>query len=354
MVYLRPLAFCLPLALLAGTALSAQHPVSIAHAAESSETGPTGKVSLDVVVTAKSEQPIAGLQQQDFTLLDNKTTPPITAFKAVAESAEDVHVLLIIDAVNTDFTIVANERQRIGNFLKANDGKLAHPTALAIFTDQSFKIQQTYTRDGNALNASLEQETVGLRTLRRSAGFYGAEERTQLSLKTLDELISTERQQPGRKMVIWISPGWPLLSGPAVDLSGKETDNIFHEIVGLSTRLREARITLYSINPLGPGENVSSEFYYQQFTKGVTKPSQADLGHLGLQVLAEQSGGRASLASNDVAGMLKRAVADADAFYELTFEAPKADHSDEYHQVEVRVNRPGLTARTEQGYYDQP
>ena len=354
MIDRRRLASFLPFLLLNASLMPAQRPVSIAHAPETSETGPTGKISMDVVVTAKSEQPIAGLQQQDFTVMDNKTVRPITSFKAVAESAEDVRVLLIVDAVNVDFTIVANERQQIGKFLKANDGKLAHPTALAIFTDQEFQIQPNYTRDGNSLNASLEQQTIGLRTLRRSTGFYGAEDRTQLSLKSLDQLIAAERQQPGRKMVIWISPGWPLLTGPAVELTGKETDNIFHEIVGLSTRLREARITLYCVNPIGAGQNVSTEFYYQQFTKGVAKPSQADLGHLSLQALAEQSGGRVFVGNNDVADMLKRTVSDGSAFYELTFDAPKAEHPDEYHQIEVRVDRSGLTARTEHGYYDQP
>ena len=248
------IASLLPLLWMTGLPLLAQHPVSTPPVVSPSETGPTGKVTMDVVVTQKSGRPIAGLQQQDFTLLDNKGARPIASFKAVAEDADDVHVLLIIDAVNTDFTILANERQRIGDFLKSNEGRLAHPTALAIFTDQGFKIQPNYTRDGNALNDSLEQETIGLRTLRRSAGFYGAEDRTQLSLQTLNQLIAVERQKPGRKMVLWISPGWPLLTGPAVQLNGKQTDTIFHEIVGLSTSLREARMTLYSIDPIGAAQ----------------------------------------------------------------------------------------------------
>ena len=71
-------------------------------------------------------------------------------------------------------------------------------------------------------------------------------------------------------------------------------------------------------------------------------------------MLAEQSGGRVFNANNDIADMLKRSVADADAFYELSFNAPPAEHPDEYHQVQVQVDRPGLTVRTDNGYYDQP
>jgi hypothetical protein len=47
-------------------------------------------------------------------------------------------------------------------------------------------------------------------------------------------------------------------------------------------------------------------------------------------------------------------VADGKAYYELSFEPPTADHKDEYHHIEVQVAKPGLTARTREGYYLQP
>src|ERR1700689_733831 len=39
-----------------------------------------GKIHLDVVVTAKSRPPVADLQQQDFTIVDNKAPRNITSF----------------------------------------------------------------------------------------------------------------------------------------------------------------------------------------------------------------------------------------------------------------------------------
>lgn len=41
------------------------------------------QITLDVVVTDKSGKPVAGLQQQDFTLLDNKEPNKILSFNAV-------------------------------------------------------------------------------------------------------------------------------------------------------------------------------------------------------------------------------------------------------------------------------
>jgi len=51
---------------------------------------------------------------------------------------------------------------------------------------------------------------------------------------------------------------------------------------------------------------------------------------------------------------LQQSVADGQAYYELSFDPPRADHADEYHHIEVQVAKPGLTARTREGYYLQP
>src|ERR1700749_3951807 len=64
---------------------------------------PGSRIDLDVVVTPKSGPPVADLQQQDFTLLDNKTPKHITSFKAVNGSQDPVHVILVIDAINSPY-----------------------------------------------------------------------------------------------------------------------------------------------------------------------------------------------------------------------------------------------------------
>jgi len=310
-----------------------------------------GKIYVDVVVTPKSGPPVTGLQQQDFTLLDNKAPQPIASFQALGRSQTSLEVILVIDAVNTDYDRVAYERGEIQKFLRAEGGHLAHPTALAFFTDNGVQIQEGFTDDGNALSASLEQYVVGLRTVRRSAGFYGAAERFELSIKALHLLASREATRPGRKLILWVSPGWPLLSGPEVQLDSKQQQQIFETIVSFSTQLRQARITLYSIDPSGSADFGTRAFYYQTFLKGVSEPRHADVGDVALQVLAVQSGGLALTLDNDIAAQLQKCVSDADAYYELSFVPPLDAKRDEYHHLEIKLSRPGLTARTRQGYY---
>ena len=221
-------------------------------------------------------------------------------------------------------------------------------------SDEGTQIQPGFTKDGNAISASLKAQDIGLRTLRRSAGFYGAEDRLNLSLTALRQLVSAESAQPGRKLIVWISPGWAYLSGPAVQLDRKQQNGIFAEIVGLSTAMRQNRITLYSIDPVGPADSGFRTFYYRAFLKGVKKPDQVDLGDLSLQVLATQSGGLAITGNSDVSGSIRRCLTDANSFYELTFNPPPAESQNEYHQLTLEVAKPGLTARTRDGYYLQP
>jgi hypothetical protein len=55
-----------------------------------------------------------------------------------------------------------------------------------------------------------------------------------------------------------------------------------------------------------------------------------------------------------VALLLQKCIADLGTYYELSFNPPVTDKPDQYHSLEVRIAKPGLTARTRQGYYSQP
>jgi VWFA-related protein len=341
------LGLSLLVTLLCTTAASAQQTSPQAQAAN-------GSIYLDVVVTPKSGPPVADLQQQDFTLLDNNSPQPITSFRAVTGRQAPVEVVLVIDAINTDARTIAYERSQIDKFLRAEGGRLAYPVAIVVATDTGVKLAENFSSDGNALSAAMDHDQIGLRDIGRSAGFYGATERLQYSLQALNQLAVSDASHQGRKILLWISPGWPLLSGPNVELDSKQQGEIFARIVSLSTQLRQARVTLYNVNPIGATESVFRGTYYEEFLKGVSKPSQVNLGNLGLQVLAIQSGGLAFDFNNDAAALLQQCISDIAPYYEISFAAPAAERPDEYHHLEIKIAKPGLTARTHQGYYAQP
>ena len=144
------------------------------------------------------------------------------------------------------------------------------------------------------------------------------------------------------------------MSEPQVELVPKDQENHFQTVVRLSARLREARVTIYDVDPLGTEDAASFRtFYYENFLKGVTSASKVGNGNLGLQVLAFQTGGRVLNRSNDVGDLIATSVADAKAYYTLTFAPAVAGHPNEYHDLQVEISKPGLTARTRTGYYAQ-
>ncbi len=315
------------------------------------------RLVLDVVVKDKSGKAVTGLEQKDFTVLDNGSLQKILSFQPVSKvqpADPPVRIILFVDEVNLNFSRVAYERDQIKKFLLQNNGVLPQPMSMAFFSDKGTELQDNTSRDGNALLQGFDQHETALRSIRRDQGFYGRVEQFQLSLNTLESLAAREAQTPGRKMVVWISPGWPILSGPGIQLTAKEQASEFATIVSLSTALRTARITLYNVNPEGAGAGVGREFYYKEFLKPITVANRVLPGDLALQVLAEQSGGEVFTASNDIAGQLTNCVADVDAFYTLTLDAAPPDKPNQYHALTVKVATPGLTARTRAGYYQQP
>lgn len=317
-----------------------------------------GPMTLDVVVTDKSGHPVAGLQQQDFSLTDNGHPVPIGSFAAVTPSDADQHptsIVLVVDEVNTGFNAVSNERIQIHQFLTANQGNLPAPVSIVFLTDDGLKQVTGPSQDGKALDATFAKQSSTLRALSRASGFYGGADRASISLGALQSLTGSLTQVRGRKLVIWISPGWWLFDSPNVQLTDRQHRQFYDAVVNLSARLREANVTLYAVNPLGT-ENAGAIYnsLWRDFVKPVTDPNRAQPGHVALQVLAQQSGGLIFFGSNDVTGEIERCAADARVWYRLTFDPERADQPNQWHTIQVKVDKPRVTVRTRNGYYAQP
>jgi VWFA-related protein len=340
---------------------------------------PEGKIQLDVLVTDSAGRPVAGLQQQDFTLLDNKKPQPILFFRAMdgstgqlagagngsssskgADPADldpadlPVEVILLIDATNNSLHNIVYERLQVATFLRQNGGHLAQPVTLMIFSEQGVKLQPRASTDGNMLADWLDKSESTIHTVPRSGG-YDAIERRALSMKTLRSIAEAERPKPGRKMLFWIGPGWPILQSSAYMMSASMRRNLFNVIVDTSRALREARITMYLVNPMDP-ENLArvAPDYYKGFLKAVSSPDEADSANLAAPIFAVHSGGRVMNEGDDLVRELNSCMADAKAYYTIGFDPPHVDHPNEYHALEVKVDKPSVKARTNAGYYSEP
>jgi VWFA-related protein len=312
-------------------------------------------MELDVVVTDKAGHPVSGLQQSDFTLLDDKQPAPIQSFRAINSadpSSNPTQVILLVDEANAPFSAVSTEREQLQKFLLQNQGHLPFPVSILFFTDTGLQTLNKPTSDGNALNDQLKQKQGQLRSISRSQGFYGAAERMQISIQGLHTVAAAAANMPGRKLLVWISPGWPILDNPDVYVSDKEQKSFFGAIVELSDLLRQSRSTLYSVDPLGTADaGAIRTVEWQSFVKPVRNAKHANPANLALQAIAIQTGGEVLYGSNDVAGEISKFVEDGTAWYALTFDPQHADAPDTWHDLEVKLDKEGLKVRTRNGYY---
>ena len=177
---------------------------------------------------------------------------------------------------------------------------------------------------------------------------------TGSSLESLESLVAAQKSQPGRTLLIWLGKGWPYLEGSDVELSTKGANAMFRHVVWLSTQGREAHITLYNVNAPGTDQALGTAFYYEHFLKGVDSAGNINGGNAALQVLAIQSGGKVLNRSNDIADSISACLDGVNAYYTLAFDAAPGRHPDEYHSLQVKIDKSNLTARMRTGYYAQP
>lgn len=350
----------IPVVILASCAANtfAQRPLDMPPVSTPPSAAPAGSITLSVVVTDKSGHPVRGLTQEEFSLLDNKQPAVIRSFAAhdlTAAQNDPQTLILLIDDVNANFSVVSTVRSQIENFLHARGGQLPIPVGIVLLTDNGLDQIAAPSADGNALAGILHQKEGQLHEISRSAGFYGAEERAQISVQALATLGAALSNVKGRKLVAWIGPGWPIFDNPNLIISAQQQRNFFSGIVSLSGMLRELGITIYSIDPLGPGDAASARsFLWESFMKPVTKPGKAEPGDLALQVFAEHSGGTVAVGSNDITGEIAKCAQDASVWYSITFDPGKADSPDTWHDLLVKVDKANVKVRTLNGYYAQP
>src|SRR4029078_3375487 len=164
------------------------------------------------------------------------------------------------------------------------------PVSVFELTDSGLWTATHAASDGNMLAHEIEHNALTL--VRSNPGWH---QRTgpftsplEVALKALGQIETDERRRPGRKLLLWIGPGWGIGTGEAGSL--KTESDLFGTITWFSDLLREAHVVLYSF---AAGELDSRRPLYEDYLEGVSSSNKANLVHLNRNVLAVQSGGRA-------------------------------------------------------------
>jgi VWFA-related protein len=257
-----------------------------------------GMFRVDVVVRDKSGNPVTGLKQQDFILRDNVQPGKIVSFQAfdgmTAKPDTPVEVILVIDTVNLSPESVSAAKSSVEKLLRANHGHLAQPVSVFLLSPVVLSSTLAPSMDRDTLadqvargtNLPVVRPTVVLQpgqTYRVTGGSPAMTpegKANRISLNALGSIVIEERRKPGRKLLFWVGPGWPVDSG--------RCDVSFDSVTEFSTRIREPRITIWSATAWPFGEQ---GFIYQDLLGPVKSAKDVKAGHLALAVLATQSSG---------------------------------------------------------------
>ena len=302
------------------------------------------------------------MQPKDFLVLDNGRPSQIISFQQFGarrnETAPDVEVIVVIDEIEVPANLVSYERTSVEAFLRQNGGKLPQPVSVFSLIQTGLWLIGRSSKDGNELaakvaddgEASLIRANRGTKIGRVPASLGVTDPPSLEALKALGQIALTAKQESGRKLVFWVGPGWGLGSGTYAERTSSKGE-IFYAVRWFSTLLREASLTLYSFSV---GEKDGFTDLYKSSLKGLKSAHDASSMNLYRKVLAMQSGGRVLGPGSDLRSQMNSCLQEATIFYTLTLDPAHAELPDEYHELDVRVNKPGLTARTNSGYYDQP
>jgi VWFA-related protein len=318
--------------------------------AQDEEFHPEGNIHLDVLVTDASGAPITGLQKREFELFDEGKQRSIASFAAFdgvkAKPDPPSEMILLIDTVNNGFVELGFIREGVEKFLRQNGGRLGQPVSIARLTISGVQKISDASVDGNALANQVHR--MGASTRPRGIDAFA------VSMMALARLSQDKAKTPGRKLLIWLGTGWPTPPPIGQTFTSIEERNrrAYYELtIRVLTALREGRMVLY-------GGYSGSNFYMHDYLKGVRKVSDLDPRGLSLDVLAYKSGGRGELPvinrGSDTISLLNHFAEEANSFYAISFNPPLAKSVDEFHELKVVVDKPGLTASTATGYYDEP
>jgi VWFA-related protein len=336
------------------------------------------------VVTDNSGKPVTGLSKENFAILENGERQVIDTFETpaslptateetegisasgaaptrpVAANIAQPRTILVLDELNTiseDTMFAVKEMKR---FLQAQPAKLKQPTAVYLLTKRGLESFAESTRDRDALVARLKANFIELPPHNlESGGAQGGANRLVASLMALDEIALANADRKGRKNVIWIGNGIPILSGTYISREDHEKfDTWLHSTANW---LEQTQTTVYTINPRGvevsPATVTTGGFVDGGIPGAIVGPDFTS-SELVFESIAPQSGGAILRHRNDIDVAIAAAVRDGSSYYTLSYYPTNANWDGKFRRIQVKVEgvagTGGLVARTQSGYYAYP
>jgi VWFA-related protein len=348
-------------------------------------------VQVDAVVTDAGGKPVVDLKQEDFQVLqdgkpqaitnfsfvdarqapaatgqaarrDDPPPPPATSYRKRTFRPSGRILALVVDDLGLSFESIAHVRSSLRSFVET---RMQPDDLVAVIrTGAGMGSLQQFTSDKQLLLQAIDRVKfnslgrVGIGTFAplgsgdAGAGASVSQERQSAlaagSTGAIRYVLEGLRELPGRKSVILFSEDMRIPSGASLKR--------------LTDAANRASVVIHGIDPRGlqyTGVTAADNTMFVS-SEQVAKISQERSQYLrdsdqGLYTLASETGGLFFHDSNDVQAALRKAVDDGSGYYLIgyrpdsaTFDGKKAQ--EQFHRVQVRVKRSGLTVRSRGGF----
>ncbi len=200
----------------------------------------------------------------------------------------------------------------------------------------------------NVTSSSPGMDAVGqLKQFQADQGAFQTDVRVRITLGAMQQLAGYLRGIDGRKNVIWFSGSFPLTIFPdsSAPLEFANVNSYREQIEKTANLLTAARIAIYPVD--ARGLMVASEFnatnrlptpQQNQSLNNVKADEDFHSGQASMQMMADETGGRAYLDSNDLDQAVADAARNGSSYYTITYMLPSERLDGKYHKIEVRVD----------------
>ena len=373
-------------------ALSAPHLASemwvYAQSPQPAPTAPTLKVYsretiVDVTVTDKNGSPIHGLTRDDFTIKEDGKPQSIQSFAEFGTqplqpppklppnvytnlqppAASSATNILWFDFTNAapvlsiaccilplpsgdptlgpiDLARSTGWQKHAKEYAEQYVKEMQAGTRVAVFGTSfpyHLRVLQSVTSDPALLSAAIDTmryDTDGMVAKPAKEEWCAQQDRrNRMTLESLMQIAADLAQIKGRKNLLWYSARIRSLTDQHPDPC---LTNLFPEVQKAYGRLAAARVTVYPISVRGVEEN--------------NQDKAEDI--LGLETVAEATGGKAYYNSNDLADLTAKAMHDGSDYYTLSYVPPGTVYDGRHHTIKVEVaDHPGLQLTYRDEYY---
>jgi VWFA-related protein len=268
---------------------------------------PMQEIHLSVTVTDRHGQPVVGLRQEDFSVMENGRPQVLSDFGREGDRTDrPLSVLLIVDrsaSMRLHLKALDTTVARLLAALRPGD-----EVAVAAMMQGDFVELQPFVKQGKRLEDDLAEVTYASGS---TPLFYA-----------IEQGLNRMRDRTGRRVILALTDGWDDQLRLGVN---------FYQNNYLLDLARRAQRSDTQITLIWPGP-----------------PAQ---GHLAIESLVDETGGLIYYTREDMAALLERIAQDLQEQYYLGYYSDDPSRSGRRRRVTVDVNRPDMRVQTIGGFF---